>query len=254
MGFHNLIKLNFTIYPNALIINFSILLIGNNCEFRVVERQFSSRAKVSKATRQIIQKYVARSSNGWRHRTLSFSWWVSSINFKIGKWKTKNLNFHRNELASIPISFQTVELEGVDPNDSEYVYEDEERPKSVKFARQITSRRKLKSKYGRMEFQSVCPSRRTHVLLNTDQDFEYRPHSYEEIYCAHPFDGRMQTNERNSVCFEGGFSCIQQNRTIFVSRRSRGSDCWEVESRVIAAGCECMWPKHHFGDIKDQHN
>lgn len=32
-------------------------------------------------------------------------------------------------------------------------------------------------------FQSLCPSRRTHIILNKDNDYEYRPDSYEEVTC-----------------------------------------------------------------------
>lgn len=55
------------------------------------------------------------------------------------------------------------------------------------------------------------------------------------------------------VCGDVGFNCIQLNRTIFLTRKPAGSDCWESETRLIPAGCECMWPKHHFGDIALHH-
>jgi hypothetical protein len=32
-------------------------------------------------------------------------------------------------------------------------------------------------------FQSLCPTSRTDVFLNTDSDFEYRPSSYVEVKC-----------------------------------------------------------------------
>ena len=54
-------------------------------------------------------------------------------------------------------------------------------------------------------------------------------------------------HQRNKVCGHHGFSCIQLNRTIFLTRRPYGSDCWEVETRNVPSGCECMWPKHHKG-------
>lgn len=34
-----------------------------------------------------------------------------------------------------------------------------------------------------LEFQSLCPSRRTHIILNKDSDYEYRPETYEEVTC-----------------------------------------------------------------------
>lgn len=32
-------------------------------------------------------------------------------------------------------------------------------------------------------FQSLCPTTRTDVFLNTDSDYEYRPNSYVEVKC-----------------------------------------------------------------------
>lgn len=32
-------------------------------------------------------------------------------------------------------------------------------------------------------FQSLCPTTRTDVFLNTDSDYEYRPSSYVEVKC-----------------------------------------------------------------------
>lgn len=32
-------------------------------------------------------------------------------------------------------------------------------------------------------FQSLCPTKRNDVFLNTDSAFEYRPSSYEEVTC-----------------------------------------------------------------------
>lgn len=55
------------------------------------------------------------------------------------------------------------------------------------------------------------------------------------------------------MCSEAGFSCIQLNGTLFLTRRARGDGCWESETRTIAAGCECMWPKHQLGDIMAHH-
>lgn len=55
------------------------------------------------------------------------------------------------------------------------------------------------------------------------------------------------------MCGNNGFSCIQLNRTLFLTRRAFDTECWEVETRVVPAGCECMWPKHHLGDILQHH-
>lgn len=67
---------------------------------------------------------------------------------------------------------------------------------------------------------------------------------------SHPFGRNALLHQRNKVCGHHGFSCIQLNRTIFLTRRLKDSDCWEVETRPIFSGCECMWPKHHKGRIR----
>lgn len=134
-----------------------------------------------------------------------------------------------------------------------------------------------------MSFQSLCPSKRETIFLNLDLEYEYRPDHYEEVICAgrsiveeDPFHRpvniifgthRKPTTTKTilifsptiiprklpQVCSEAGFSCIQLNRTLFLTRRVRGMGCWESETRIVPAGCECMWPKHNLGDISAHH-
>ncbi|XP_055690756.1 uncharacterized protein LOC129794143 isoform X2 [Lutzomyia longipalpis] len=114
---------------------------------------------------------------------------------------------------------------------------------------------RTKPKITRTSFQSLCPSRRTLVYLNSEAgNYEYKPDHYEEVTCQHPFTSfRDYRVHRNKICGEVGFSCIQLNRTIFLTRRLFGTDCWESLTRQVPAGCECMWPKHHYGDITSHH-
>ncbi|GAB0092144.1 hypothetical protein DMENIID0001_071170 [Sergentomyia squamirostris] len=114
---------------------------------------------------------------------------------------------------------------------------------------------RTKGKITRTSFQSLCPSRRSLVYLNGDGgNYEYKPDHYEEVTCMHPFTSfRDYRVHRNKICGEVGFSCIQLNRTIFLTRRLAGTDCWESLTRQVPAGCECMWPKHHYGDITSHH-
>lgn len=103
-----------------------------------------------------------------------------------------------------------------------------------------------------LTFQSLCPAQRHTVHLNRDSVYEYRPDHYEEVSCLSPYHHDLK-NHRNKVCGEAGFSCLQLNRTIFLTRRAHGADCWESETRLVLAGCECMWPKHNLGDIAAHH-
>ncbi|CAH2034646.1 unnamed protein product, partial [Iphiclides podalirius] len=92
----------------------------------------------------------------------------------------------------------------------------------------------------------ICHLERKIRRLNTD-DYEYRPAYYEEVRCtAAPADDSTLGNE---ICSSLGFSCVQWNKTIHLTRRRYSSDCWETKTLVIPAGCECMWPVHRLGDI-----
>lgn len=103
-------------------------------------------------------------------------------------------------------------------------------------------------------FQSLCPAVRERVDLNMDGEYEYRPAHYEKVTCMHPYSSVLSTTNRNNkICNQAGFTCIQLNRTIFLTRKARGTDCWETDTRVVPAGCECMWPKHVHGDILAHH-
>ncbi|XP_037821684.1 uncharacterized protein LOC119610506 [Lucilia sericata] len=102
-----------------------------------------------------------------------------------------------------------------------------------------------------ISYQSLCPTKRKSVLLETIE-YEYRPNHYIEVSCAHSYvPSHANIDDKNKICSEAGFSCMQLNRTIHLIRRnkSKSSQCWESEIRVIPSGCECMWPKHYYGDI-----
>ncbi|XP_059613883.1 uncharacterized protein LOC132260005 isoform X2 [Phlebotomus argentipes] len=114
---------------------------------------------------------------------------------------------------------------------------------------------RTKGKITRTSFQSLCPSTRSLVYLKDEAgNYEYKPDHYEEVTCEHPFTSfRDYRVHRNKICGEAGLFCIQLNRTIFLTRRLFGTDCWESLTRQVPAGCECMWPKHHYGDITSHH-
>ncbi|KAH8396635.1 hypothetical protein KR215_001722, partial [Drosophila sulfurigaster] len=124
-------------------------------------------------------------------------------------------------------------------------------------------------------YQSLCPTKRVTVKLDNG---EYRPNHYVEVTCAnnyaplpprlHNYDNynyrsnelpllRALLNERagekREICSATGFACIQLNRTIHLIRLNEGSGCWESETRTVPSGCECMWPKHSYGDIASYH-
>ncbi|XP_030384962.1 uncharacterized protein LOC115632089 [Scaptodrosophila lebanonensis] len=126
-------------------------------------------------------------------------------------------------------------------------------------------------------YQSLCPTNRVTIKLERGQ---YRPNHYVEVTCAHnyvpqPIRANSNNNyeykyrsndltllralwaegsgEKREICSATGFSCIQLNRTIHLIRLDEGSGCWESETRTVPSGCECMWPKHSYGDIASYH-
>ncbi|KAJ2954253.1 hypothetical protein O0L34_g2502 [Tuta absoluta] len=97
-----------------------------------------------------------------------------------------------------------------------------------------------------MKYYPICHLERKIRRLNTDE-YEYRPAFYEEIICTStPEEEFAGTNE---ICSSLGFTCVQWNKTIHLTRRRYTSDCWETRTMVIPAGCECMWPFHRLGDM-----
>ncbi|XP_039483243.1 myb-like protein AA isoform X1 [Drosophila santomea] len=124
---------------------------------------------------------------------------------------------------------------------------------------------------GVVTYQSLCPTNRVTVKLESG---DYRPNHYVEVTCAHSYSPQPSRNynyeygyrgnellrallsersEKREICSATGFSCIQLNRTIHLIRLNDASGCWESETRTVPSGCECMWPKHSYGDIAFYH-
>ncbi|SPP73585.1 Hypothetical predicted protein [Drosophila guanche] len=120
-------------------------------------------------------------------------------------------------------------------------------------------------------YQSLCPTNRVTVKLDSG---EYRPNHYVEVTCAHNYAPQpprvhnydyvyrgndllrallAERGEKREICSAIGFACIQLNRTIHLIRLNDASGCWESETRTVPSGCECMWPKHSYGDIGFYH-
>lgn len=132
-------------------------------------------------------------------------------------------------------------LDNSDCQDSETVvlpeYTESIQPSREKELRHVTTQKHY----------PICHLERKIKKLNTDE-YEYRPAYYEEVRCT------MATSEdlgvTNEICSSLGFSCVQWNKTIHLTRRRYSSDCWETRTLVIPAGCECMWPVYRLGDMK----
>ncbi|XP_060809585.1 uncharacterized protein LOC106133891 [Amyelois transitella] len=94
----------------------------------------------------------------------------------------------------------------------------------------------------------ICHIERKIRKLNTNE-YEYRPAYYEEVKCISTEEKGIEKGRSNEICSSLGFTCIQWNKTIHLTRRRYTSDCWETRTMVIPAGCECMWPVHRLGDM-----
>ncbi|XP_068624849.1 uncharacterized protein [Battus philenor] len=99
---------------------------------------------------------------------------------------------------------------------------------------------------GTQKHYPICHLERKIRRLNTIE-YEYRPAYYEEVRCT--MTSGDEYSGTNEICSSLGFSCVQWNKTIHLTRRRYSSDCWETKTLVIPAGCECMWPVHRLGDI-----
>ncbi|CAG4955464.1 unnamed protein product [Colias eurytheme] len=103
------------------------------------------------------------------------------------------------------------------------------------------SREREMRQLGAQKHYPICHLERKIQRLNTNE-FEYRPAYYEEITCTTSVADEIGVT--NEICSSLGFSCVQWNKTIHLTRRRYSSDCWETLTMVIPAGCECMWPVH----------
>ncbi|XP_049886301.1 uncharacterized protein LOC126380742 [Pectinophora gossypiella] len=99
---------------------------------------------------------------------------------------------------------------------------------------------------GAQKHYPICHLERKIKRLNTNE-YEYRPAYYEEVRCLS--SNVEDVGVTNEICSSLGFSCVQWNKTIHLTRRRYPSDCWETKTLVIPAGCECMWPVHQLGDM-----
>nr|XP_032527586.1 uncharacterized protein LOC116777902 isoform X1 [Danaus plexippus plexippus] len=109
-----------------------------------------------------------------------------------------------------------------------------------------TKERELRHYIGTQKHYPICNLERVIIRLNTNE-YEYRPAYYEEVRCN--TISRDNAGNYNEICSSLGFSCVQWNKTIHLTRRRYSSDCWETKTMVIPAGCECMWPINKLGDI-----
>ncbi|XP_049770249.1 uncharacterized protein LOC126108922 isoform X3 [Schistocerca cancellata] len=118
-----------------------------------------------------------------------------------------------------------------------------------------------------VSYQPLCQTQRNRVELN-DGVYEYRPPHYHEVLCrqaaAASREQQQQQQDREAadalslrassvvtkqMCVHPGFTCVQRYQKVWLTRRRYESSCWEMVTRTVPSGCECMWPENRFGDI-----
>ncbi|CAH0716053.1 unnamed protein product, partial [Brenthis ino] len=105
----------------------------------------------------------------------------------------------------------------------------------------------LNSVLGRLEKSRQGQRARPRFADDTDCDQpEILPEYTESLENSHEREMRQLGSQ---ICSSLGFSCVQWNKTIHLTRRRYSSDCWETKTMIIPAGCECMWPVHRLGDM-----
>uniref|UniRef100_A0ABD2X223 Spaetzle domain-containing protein n=1 Tax=Trichogramma kaykai TaxID=54128 RepID=A0ABD2X223_9HYME len=106
------------------------------------------------------------------------------------------------------------------------------------------------------EYRGLCESVTRKVDLKSDPNYEYQPSHYHEVFCKSYTLASDEPQKRVSApskqkCAHPSFHCVQRSRTLFMLRRRwDDAECWEPATKVIASGCECMWPVSSLGDIK----
>lgn len=106
------------------------------------------------------------------------------------------------------------------------------------------------------EYRSLCETITKRVDLDSDDEYEYQPLHYHEVYCK--AYSLMSEEERmikplEQKCVYPVFHCVQRYRSLSFVRRHWDSQCWEPYTKEIASGCDCMWPVASFGEIKEHY-
>ncbi|XP_018398125.1 PREDICTED: uncharacterized protein LOC108776110 [Cyphomyrmex costatus] len=105
------------------------------------------------------------------------------------------------------------------------------------------------------EYRNLCETITKKVEI-FDDDYEYQPPHYYEVYCK----GYLMLREDERMikpleqkCVYPAFHCVQRNRLLFLVRRRWNSECWEPYTKEIASGCDCMWPVTSLGEINEHY-
>ncbi|KAG7212485.1 hypothetical protein KM043_012798 [Ampulex compressa] len=102
------------------------------------------------------------------------------------------------------------------------------------------------------EYHNLCEIVTKRVQLG-DTEYEYQPPHYHEVYCksysAISEESVRPVRPSKQKCAHPGFHCVQRSRTMFMVRRRWDSECWELFTKEIPSGCDCMWPASLLGDI-----
>ncbi|XP_031780955.1 uncharacterized protein LOC100679753 isoform X1 [Nasonia vitripennis] len=103
------------------------------------------------------------------------------------------------------------------------------------------------------EYRNLCETVTRKVNLKNDPNYEYQPPHYHEVFCKsyslmddEPVKPSAPSKQK---CAHPSFHCVQRSRTLFLVRRRWDGECWEPVTKVVASGCDCMWPVSSLGDV-----
>ncbi|XP_011306440.1 uncharacterized protein [Fopius arisanus] len=153
------------------------------------------------------------------------------------EWQMRNWGIHQS-YSIIPRDVSYLPEDDYDEGDSEKIQEE------------ITQLER-NDRNLRPEYRNLCETRTRKVLLN-DDDYEYQPPHYHEIYCkSFSVDQSLRNlaKPQRQSCAHPGFHCVQRSRTVSLVRRPWSETCWETVAKEIPSGCDCMWPVSTLGDI-----
>ncbi|XP_067006219.2 uncharacterized protein [Anabrus simplex] len=133
------------------------------------------------------------------------------------------------------------------------------------FTRDLNMTREMLNSFGRRQlqpsstvtvnkdnFHPLCQLEQT-VIEFQHRSYEYRPSFYHELSCKKSQSQEVDTLTIHGKCAFPLLHCVQVYHELHIARRHINSTCWEPQTVVVKAGCECMWPEHELGSPTDHY-
>ncbi|XP_020290268.1 uncharacterized protein LOC109857903 isoform X2 [Pseudomyrmex gracilis] len=101
------------------------------------------------------------------------------------------------------------------------------------------------------KYQHLCKIEKK-LMEWKDDVYEYQPPFYVETFCKNIYES--DNKQEQQKCVNPGFHCVQKTQTMVFVRRpwTSTNNCWELHTKDVASGCDCMWPST-LGNIFDHY-